>query len=141
MADFTLLFTNFEETLPSLSSCMTCNQYAALRWWLPDCRWICTLVSSLFSLDSAISISLSLATIVVWEMAFSKELTKQISHTLWLDWCGSGLVTSILQNKLANNESWLYSEFETDGFYKTMKKFSTGNELKMRFASSSEGLN
>ena len=141
MADFTSLFTKFEETLPPLSWCMTYNHYAALSWWLPDCRWICTLVSNLFSLACAISISLSLGAIVVWEMAFSIELTKQISHISWLDWCSSGMVTSILQNKLANNESWFDPGFETDGCYVTMKELSTANGLKIRFASSSEGLN
>ena len=141
MADFTSLFTNFGETHPSLSSCMTYKHYAALRWWLPDCRWIWTLVSSLFSLACSISISLSLAAIVVLEMAFSKELTKQISQTSWLDWCGSGLIASILQNKLANNESWFDPGFETDDCYVTMKEPSTANDLKIRFASSSDGLN
>ena len=43
------------------------------------------LVLSLFSLACAIYISLSLAAIVLWEMQFSKESTKKISHTLWLD--------------------------------------------------------
>ena len=43
------------------------------------------LVLSLFSLACAIYISLSLAAIALWEMQFSKESTKKISHTLWLD--------------------------------------------------------
>ena len=42
----------------------------------PQCR--------VYSLQPAQSL-LSLAAIVVWEMASSKELTKQISHTSWLD--------------------------------------------------------
>ena len=57
----------------------------------------------------------------------------------WLLWLRIGYI--ILQNKLANSESWFDPGFETDGCYVTMKELSTVNDLKIRLASSSQGLN